>query len=1322
MTPALSPALAQAPFRHDAGTSRGSLAGGAAAAVARNGMSPPRKKRRKDGEGPLWQWGLQELMRRREEVLGKAKAMALEGALRIELILEKKDTLPALLRANLPTHRQHLHTLIQPDSPLNLTLEDYLSTFVAWSTWTADVEVATFPITGALVAYFLIDRVPSLADRPSKIYILEQYRKATAEAFDKLSNMSMPEITAQERRVSDSASLLLHKFDWVQWKVTNKEAGKALQKWKAIEELAPVTSAGVHHRSASGSTTPAPSASTSSVTRPASAPHLAPPAAGHPAPVPAASQALQGLPPALPHSYQPTPLPTPSTSQQPVIPRPPVIPSVLAHPPPPLASAPARVFVPNGTLRVKAPGDPLVPPDARGLTQAAAPLTANARGKQRAVDQGAVTTEGQVSVAVRQLQPQAPVPVHLVAIAPAPVPIPPAPVPLKRQRRVSAKALAEVELPAADQAEENAFFAAARELQDALAEFTTARHMAANRLGQVFQPPRAAPVDTAHAFSDYTPLPAFLDSATFALRIPCFDTRDGLNALRPPPRFPAKPQHLEITSQPLPPASFVSNFMLVGPHFMPYPEALQPILPASIPSISGYAFSLGQETTRQLYASFPTAAQQYPHGSDAYEVEVRKRLADTARRSILAVKMKDLPQAREPAAAREAMAKTAKLLALHEVEQDKLRERVGKGKGPRKEVAGGETGWAEQIHVGEKVQVTSSFARPLFPHTSAEPNFPSVPYPPARKAAAKTPSHPPAALSPASASLAPASRPLHRPSLGTIASAPAVPGTRPRSGSAGMGRRPSLGGGDIHPLLKIYANAPNQVRSFARAKAAEIKGVPSDEVAAGLAKATERMSQSPMLGHKHLRLANGHSPLVGTSVLPAPGNGGGKISSKHLASVSMTQNAVAGPSRPRMASPPLVPIPLAPVEEVADGPHAAEDSRGGFEGGNDVEMAELQPEERAEPPVPTGETALGVIVGMPQEVPQVAAPSALSAPAPPAAKAVSSPADSSPLPMCTLPAPVTANSAALPMPSSGNNADSPTAAISPSPPAPSSFGSHAQATVGAFTSVANAPPSGLTAIAVSPPSGSEKGSSTTPTIFGPNTISHSPTQPVASTFASPIAVKKPSTSASRPATPVYSASSSRTSSPASAAGGTPILGVRGPRKCGVCGSGKCPGRGGRQWCTQGKSGGGAGRVGRPASPAASEKGKGKGKAEEKMASPAPNPLAVPANRDKGKGKALRYLDIDNDGNGEDSDEEVVASLGSHKRSAEAAGDSRPSSSKQHNKDKVPVVLDKTKYPNPIRSVPKAWLAVSDPVMPFSMLPVRRNGRSGSKRRREGSKE
>ncbi|GAA5897462.1 hypothetical protein JCM6882_001893 [Rhodosporidiobolus microsporus] len=1291
-TPAHSPAMGQGAFYVNA------LAGSASASAGanperRDGASPPKKKKRRDGDRPVYDWGKEELFKRRAEVMGRAKALAMQGTLRIELILEKSSTMPALRKAGLPTHGQQVKEFPTPKPLLpGTTLQDYLSTFHAWSAWTASVEVSTFPINGALVACFLADRVPVIAQRPKTVFILEQYRKATVDAFVNLGLLSMDEITAKERKLKDTPPML-HLFDWAQWRLVVKEAGRALARWKAITELAPASHPSLHSqpshsRSASQSSTPGPVSSSSAN-----------------APLVSHSSASQAARPTLPHApngsqtfpqssaapsphlttasdYQqrhpsvvnpPHPTPTVSTSSHAFALQPPVIPLAPAHQYPPVLPAPPPAGQ-SVTVKVKA-APPLGPSSQATLVQAAAPLSAKARGKQR---ESAGGQEGSFAVAAaRPIQPapQAAGAPQLVPLAPAmqaPAPAPaPAPAAPKRKRRTSQKALAAVELPSEDQAEEAAFFAAAAELQDALAEFTVAKAVAAARLGQAVEQPRGA-ADQAHPFSDYLPLP--LPRAEMSGNIArCRDSRDGLNVLRPPPAV-AKPQHLEITSQPLPPAlPFDASFNLVAPLFIAYPQALRPVAPADIPTISNYAYSLGQSAVSQLHEE-PGAAECFPPGSDIHELEVRRRLAETARRTILRVPMEELPPAREPLAARQARERTLRLLEVHAQEQKRKREAEENERRATVEKEKGKVRIAE----GDKGEPDKPASRPPSPSTPAEPTFPFASAPPA-PSATKTPSASgtttPAVISPATASPASASRPLHRPSLGAIgsvASAPAVPGTRPRSGSTGMRRRPSIGNGDVHPLLKIYASASGQVRSLARAKAAEIKGVPSDEVAAGLANATARLSQSPMLGMKHPRLhTNPNSPQVGWgSALPAPDASASNGAAKGAASASLAQNSPAASSRPRMASPPLVPIPLAPVEEVADG------APGGEEGPDaDVDMAEPEEEERAaEPPVPTGETALGMIVELSDTIVAVPAQAASSSPVPtpatltpvdPVAPTVGPSADSPDQPAASrTTSPAAAEVEAAPSTPNGKTT-APAASASPTS-ALSSFGSFAKATVGAVTSAAKALP-GFAGFG-------SNGS------LSPSSRSGSPASPSGS--PAPVASTSKAT-----ATPPPSSSSSKATPPA----GTPAPGSRGPRKCGVCGSQQCPGRGGRQWCKQGK---GAGEVGASASPAGRSVSETTGKG------------GAPA-KDKGKGKE-RARDSDDDDSDDDDEEIVAASLVPRKRPASDDLTPPPAAAKKKE-------VDRTVYPNPLRDVPKEWLAVSDPIMPFTMHNrSRRKSRSRSR--------
>ncbi|EMS24585.1 uncharacterized protein RHTO_04764 [Rhodotorula toruloides NP11] len=152
------------------------------------------------------------------------------------------------------------------------------------------------------------------------------------------------------------------------------------------------------------------------------------------------------------------------------------------------------------------------------------------------------------------------------------------------------------------------------------------------------------------------------------------------------------------------------------------------------------------------------------------------------------------------------------------------------------------------------------------------------------------------------------------PSAGT-SSTPALPTVRPRAGSTGaMRRRASVSGANVHPLAQYYVQAPGAMRQQLRDMSADIRGVPSDSTAGALAQATSRI---PALRPNGLSTA---SPRIGSSKSPA------------------------------LASPPLVPMPLDGVDEAGDsimnGPETAR-------------------QDTVEPPLPSGSTALGVIVDSP---------------------------------------------------------------------------------------------------------------------------------------------------------------------------------------------------------------------------------------------------------------------------------------------------------------------------------------------------------------------
>lgn len=131
-----------------------------------------------------------------------------------------------------------------------------------------------------------------------------------------------------------------------------------------------------------------------------------------------------------------------------------------------------------------------------------------------------------------------------------------------------------------------------------------------------------------------------------------------------------------------------------------------------------------------------------------------------------------------------------------------------------------------------------------------------------------------------------------------------------------MRRRASVSGAGVHPLAQYYAQAPGAMRQQLRDMSADIRGVPSDSTAGALAHATARL---PALRPNGLSAA---SPRIGSSKSPA------------------------------LASPPLVPIPLDVADETGG---LASNSSGSAR------------QETAEPPVPSGSTALGVIVDVPTD-------------------------------------------------------------------------------------------------------------------------------------------------------------------------------------------------------------------------------------------------------------------------------------------------------------------------------------------------------------------
>ncbi|EGU13335.1 putative Sulfite oxidase [Rhodotorula toruloides ATCC 204091] len=152
------------------------------------------------------------------------------------------------------------------------------------------------------------------------------------------------------------------------------------------------------------------------------------------------------------------------------------------------------------------------------------------------------------------------------------------------------------------------------------------------------------------------------------------------------------------------------------------------------------------------------------------------------------------------------------------------------------------------------------------------------------------------------------------PSAGT-SSTSALPTVRPRADSTGaMRRRASVSGALVHPLAHLYAQAPGAMRQQLRDMSADIRGVPSDSTAGALAQATSRIAALRPNG------LSAASPRIGSSKSPA------------------------------LASPPLVPMPLDGVDEAGD---------------SVMNGSGTARQETVEPPVPSGSTALGVIVDSP---------------------------------------------------------------------------------------------------------------------------------------------------------------------------------------------------------------------------------------------------------------------------------------------------------------------------------------------------------------------
>ncbi|GAA6006679.1 hypothetical protein JCM10207_005016 [Rhodosporidiobolus poonsookiae] len=1313
-------------------------------------VEPPAKKRKVDGS-TYWQRVTKtELFAKREAYLKQAHKLAQEGGLSIELVLEKTGTMPALKAAKLPTHPEHLKEYGDQLTVLPGTeIKDYLSTFRHWARWTAKVDVATFPISGPLVAYFLCDCVPVLADRPKTIYILEQYRKATSTVIDNLGGLSRQELVAREQKHHGSTLLAAwSEVKWAEWMWAIKEAMVPLRKFKSLQELAPAVVPAE----------PAPLQRPAAPAHPAAHPAPPPlrarhsfsgaqpgaPAAvgfGSPAPVGRSISGSPNLshqpfqqapqprqPSASDHSRPPTPHHPPhppsrvQAAQQPTAGAHPFLnPPTFANPalqavhrlpapaPSPVLSsahAPASAPGPSYTARPHhqpAATQPIVfrPP----ILPLMPTMSEKARGKQRAVEPPSAPPISAQATApvpaaadphsnrlVVRLKPSS-APAVAPALASAPIEAgPPAALPPRKRRKRSKV----ITLSAAEQAEEDAFYLAVADVQAALAEYDAAvRFDAARRAIPIARP---AMLEPAKIFGDYIPVAVpldFLAGTTVYEPIAC----DPLNALRPPVNSRRlRPQLLNFTSTQLEPvASPERCFTLAPQHFLAWPDAL------GDPRLRGQLSAQRQQEVWTHSRAFrdDTARVLDPAlRADERETALQSLVAQRARGVFTSTLTADEIVAREPAAARKARAETTRLLAVHKAEirvrkgAEQSKAAVGSAakpapehvlaapekakelaaeqkKGPAveqqnevaveqekdKEVESApdkdHTAAPSAADAREPPAVTAS-PRPSPPAPSSKQPSPTSaagrPSPPSAvgEPAASSKSAPPAPTStaeasptiPSPAARSPALRPHARPSLGNIgpaASAPAVPTGRPRANSgAGMKRRPSVGGGDVHPLAAIYASVPEQMRLLARHKAAGIKGIPSDAEAGALAAVTGRMA-SPLLGHKlKLSASANASPAGSPSILPSALLGGSE-GSKRASPVAEKQAKEVRPSpqpqpqsQARLASPPLVPLP-----DGKESPPAMQVDASG-----DVEMSEATvAKQTAEPPVPTVSTALGVIVedeGTEQ------------------ASTVSPPSSAAPAP-----APAPAPAAQLDSPSTSRPASPPSRPSTASPSRFAALGSFARSTVGALAAAAGALP-GLSSFSASPPAKAsaspQMASSSTPSAASPQP----PTVASSSTDKPVAAVATPAASPSPSPIPSPSPSTSKATDPApspSPAAAAP----RGPRHCKVCGSSTCPGRGGRQWCQQGKeSSGGKG------SPSL-DKGKGKERAVD-----APSPSSQPGAR-AAEGAMLPP---------------VV-----------------PRKAKEQDKDKG---KEKAKAPEPepirpcdLHRTAAAWLRASDPVMPFS---------------------
>ncbi|GAA6032034.1 hypothetical protein JCM8097_003397 [Rhodosporidiobolus ruineniae] len=1390
--------------------------GGAASATAGQHKQHQQQQQVEARMGPT-SCSAHELVQRRSEYLKGAAQMADRGALRIELALEQSETLLALASAHLPTHQAHVARYAAHLSSLHLGLSpsDYLHVFTLWRTWTNAVDVPTFPITGWLVAYFLLDKVAAVAERFKYVVVLDHYRSATAPAFRRLASASDAQLVELDRKVDGQPALETWNYgEWMVWRAMVQESLRALGEWRAIQELAPQPNV---PQPAQPVTAPQPNVSTPShllASTAASTPHTAPRPPPQPAPQPQPQpQPNYPPPPALAQAQHPTsqnphlrPVPPPQSQPQPQppvyqaypYPAPPSQPPTFAHslapssypaiapaasssasvqpqqpllqPPVYLQPAPApptispaqqqqqqqiritaRSFVPYPVQGLQQPQ----PNGQQQQQQQQQPMSEKARGKQRAVEPAPAQPSFVANVveafaaaqAYRaaqqqgQSQPQPqPAPVQTFTILPAkqqqqPAPPPAAAVearPAKRRRR-SAKqvplAAADVQLPAEEQAIEDEFERAALDLQQAMDEHLVAKREAARH---TFAPVERLPTfaSTQGSYGDYTPSCAAPAWSAGIVR-PVVSLCDPLNTLWPP-RVPhsTTPHPLAITATPLalsfPPGADpapAASFSLVAQQFIPYPLALQPLsadagtraaeLASSL--ASSYHSEVLSAQAHRLKGREPTPAE-----ADEAAQEIKRRVTDCARQAMLLSQLEGVGDMRMPEAAREARGRVARMLAAHEQakrlaeeqqreareraeekEREREREREERARKAEEEAAvrkNGEAaegpghGVAEEAMPLKEAEATPRRPSPPPPSSDARASVSAPPAPvpspdPLAKSAHPSPAPGPTPLP----SSAPKPSPLHRPSLassGPAASAPAVPSVRPRSNSQGMRRRLSIGGngggnGTVHPLADFWAQVPKHVREQAKARVAGLKGVPSDTLAEGLAMATARMSASPHLGTRQLSRSNGASPAIGVGALPTLGaassNGHGRTS--HATADQTPAGSAAAPTppqpskqqQPRMASPPLVPIPLATVAE--DGDEAAAAAAGVDGNGDaDVEMVdvaakEVENERRAEPELPKGETALGIELPSgesPLNAAAAAAPTRKSPP-PPLSGTNSTAPSAAPSPT-TPTVSLAPSSAPAGVPTADPAAPSTPIGAPLAPPSPSpsqsstsvfsaAFGSVAKATVGAVAAAAKVMP-GLAGFGSSPSSSSAVDANPAPAPEQPSPAAPSP--PPSSTAPAapaPVAKDPASTPVASPAT-----TGSKPSAPASTNGAGRAI-----RSCALCGSVKCPGRGGRQWCKSAKG-------------KAKERDneEEKGKEGEKGGSSTP----APASKDKGKGK-----EKERSSSSTSAPPAVTSASSAAAPSATAAA---APTKKRPRKD------------NPLRRVPRAWLAVSDPIMPFSM--------------------